>query len=146
MKVFVTHENESSKAAADDSKLQISAVLADDDFKFTRLNINNILDCVEYNKRSEILMQFLGKIRYNGLIIISGIDLLGLIKKTANGVITMPEFNEMLSTFISFDSNVKIVEALTQHNMVIEKVKLDNISYYIEARREGPPNDPSNSN
>ena len=87
MKIFIKHIYCDSRSLSDELVVGLEEAIENND-AFISINANNCLDFIASGTRKEVFYALIEKLRYNGIISFSGVDLLGLSQAIYTGSLT----------------------------------------------------------
>ncbi len=95
-------------------------------------------NCLDYAlERDEILSVLIGKLRYGGILKISGTDLDEIVYNASTGVLNVPQLQQLLyAGKLSADTYENMMQKLQQAKLTIINEELNNNQYFITAKRE----------
>lgn len=81
------------------------------------------------------LVEYLKRIKLNGQITIKSIDIYELSRQLLTDVISLPEYNSLISGKHSFSGCENVITLLKQNNFKIDKIICNQINFFIQATR-----------
>jgi len=106
------------------------------------IRLSQTLDYCPTPVRNELFEKVLKKVRYEGTVCISGLDIISFGLGIANGKYDIDEINLLLFSGGQSISDLGTTKAiLLQKDFVIKKTRFDGDMYFIEAQRPGPSNE-----
>ena len=91
--------------------------------------------CVDKMKELETIKSLCGKLRKQGIIVITGVDILVLAQSLVNKQISIDDFSKYTNEAISLWSAENVIDKLRQYNMEIVSATLQGTKYEITAQR-----------
>lgn len=98
--------------------------------------IGDTINSIPFNSIEKFLLLLIKKVRINGTIKISGVNLRALVLGVKNGTIEEKNFNEIIESCISITSPNMVADILRKYNLKIDTIKNESIYYGIEASRK----------
>ncbi len=104
------------------------------------LNIGNSLDLVKYDERFQTLVNICKKLRYSGVIELSGTELGDLSRHIHQGYVSTKDANSLLFDIggQSVAPMTEVTEQLQSMNFKIVNARRNKYQYYIKAVRAEP--------
>jgi len=138
MKIYIEHAKSIGIGLNDEVSLGINDLQDVENSSCLSINLNNVLDSVEFNARFEVVKLAISKLRYNGILNIDGVDIICLSNYILGHLINLEQANSYLLSNVSLDSIYNMSTKIKLLNMGIEETGLDGFYYKIKARRKTP--------
>ena len=100
------------------------------------LYLGDVLDFVDFQQRLQVVMTLLQKVKYDGEIVISGLDALAISMSFATGTINLQQYNQVgFNGRRSCGDTDEIIGVLKNSNFDIVRHNRHNNGYHIQATR-----------
>lgn len=138
MKVFIRHNSNNKASEIGYFETSFEELVNMEDASCMSIDMNDSLDFMVYEDRNKAIDIALSKLRYDGDVILSGVDVISISDYLRAGRITIPHFNSVITNRISVNSMFNMMDKIIElDDMSIELAKADGINYLIRARRNG---------
>ena len=97
----------------------------------TSVILNNTLNYLTH----EQLVSLFGKIRHNGSITINSLDAMETARAMYLGEINVQQLSSLTTNHLTQHSLLEIKNLFEQHGYTIEIANIDNLTFYIKAKR-----------
>lgn len=139
MKIELYVDNKHPQINSNVTYLHLTQIQNIDNAICTQIKINNCLDYAL--ERDQLLSIIVDKLRYNGILSISGVDLDEVIHCASIGLVTTEELIQLLyAGKMSADTYDNIIQKLVEKKLTIEHQNIDNYQYFVTAIRKLPNN------
>lgn len=136
MKLAVTNPNTNSVIDGDAIKVGIQELSGVENSSCIEVNLNDCMDYVPLSERIKLLEMAVGKLRYGGVLFLSGTDLEAICHSTKYSATGIEQINAALySGRLSIDYLHNVLSILKEIDLEVEKASLENIYYSIRAKR-----------
>lgn len=137
MKIYVTKEDEKKIENFQNISLrnfdqQIKEVIAN---SCETIVADEVVDFLSYEDMKKLINALSTKLRKNGELVVTGIDLGVVSRNVISGVISEEQYSTIIAYRGSMHFSHSIVSLLKSLNLTIETCKIEGIKYDITAKR-----------
>ena len=139
MKIFIKHAENQTTNDPTESAVALNSMMEMTNATCMGVNLDNALDYVKFHERDEILVAAISKLRYGGVLKMTGVDIAAMSQHLANGTLNIQDINTAcLNGRHSSNTTKNMMEKLIGFDMDVKVAKIDSVYYYIEATRPKP--------
>ena len=135
MRIFINHPNNVAHPKAGSIEVSLEECLGIEPSSCEEIVVNNCLDFIPFDQRPNVLKQIISKLRSNGKIVLSGIDLYQLCGKYRLGSLNIQQINQILGSVASTDNMTRMISMLQSGSLEIERSEISDFQYSVIAKR-----------
>ena len=121
------------------NEIHINSLGSVDNATVDKIVLDDLLDYIPYDKRNLILLEVIKKLRYNGTLELSGLDIYALSNFNDDGEFSIEQLNKLIYNGKQSMTSLMFMDILfRQYNLIVEIKRIDRLFYYFKVRRPCP--------